>query len=249
MFFDFSYESANGIQANEEGYLKNPGSQNEAQFAQGGFSYTSPEGQNIQLQYTADENGFNPVGSHLPTPPPIPPEILEALEKNAADEAAGIFDNGIYQPDGSGQYAPDGSGQYRPDGSGQYTPGGSAPGGGGYRPGAGAGGYRPGTGAPGGVGAGGGPVGSPGPYPSYPSGPGGAGGPGGPGGSVGPGGYRPAGGYPSGSGGAGGAGGVGGAGGAGGYRPGAPGGGAPGGGAPGQAFSPAQGYSYPRPGK
>jgi hypothetical protein len=35
-----------------------------------------------------------PQGDHLPTPPPIPEEILKALEQNARDEAAGIFDDG-----------------------------------------------------------------------------------------------------------------------------------------------------------
>lgn len=72
----------------------------------------TPEGQEIKLEYTADENGFNAVGSHLPTPPPVPPEIRAALEKNAADEAAGIFDDGKYRADSSGQYVRDDSGRY-----------------------------------------------------------------------------------------------------------------------------------------
>lgn len=36
------------------------------------YSYYSPEGELISVTYTADENGFQPQGDHLPTPPPIP---------------------------------------------------------------------------------------------------------------------------------------------------------------------------------
>lgn len=79
--FVFSFESGNGINVEEQGYLKNIGQpEQEAQVAQGQFQYTSPEGELIQLIYTADENGFQPQGPHLPTPPPIPPAIQRALE-------------------------------------------------------------------------------------------------------------------------------------------------------------------------
>lgn len=77
----FSYETGNSITAEEQGFLKNAGqADQEAQVAQGQFTYTSPEGQVIQLSYIADENGFQPQGEHLPTPPPIPPAIQKALE-------------------------------------------------------------------------------------------------------------------------------------------------------------------------
>ncbi|EDW50685.1 pupal cuticle protein 20 [Drosophila sechellia] len=81
----YEYETGNGIKAEEMGYLKNAGVAGaEAQTAEGSFSYTSPEGQEISLTYIADENGFQPQGDHLPTPPPIPIEIQEALDKLAA---------------------------------------------------------------------------------------------------------------------------------------------------------------------
>nr|AWK28317.1 cuticular protein [Nilaparvata lugens] len=95
--YSWSYESGNGIRAQEQGAQK-PGPEGPGTAAQGAFSYTGTDGQTYSITYTADENGFVPQGAHLPTPPPIPEEILKALEKNAADEAAGIFDDGQYKP-------------------------------------------------------------------------------------------------------------------------------------------------------
>lgn len=64
----------------ENGYTK-PGPGGEvAQVIQGSSAYTAPDGQVIQTQYIADENGYQPTGSHLPTPPPADPVILKSLE-------------------------------------------------------------------------------------------------------------------------------------------------------------------------
>ncbi|KAL1513533.1 hypothetical protein ABEB36_002934 [Hypothenemus hampei] len=81
--YEWSFEAANGIKAEEKGSLKktNDAENPEALVAQGAYSYTDPEGNQISLTYTADdEGGFRPVGNHLPTSPPIPPNILKALE-------------------------------------------------------------------------------------------------------------------------------------------------------------------------
>lgn len=58
VFSIYSYETGNGITAQEQGYLKNAGVKDaEAQVAQGSFAYTSPEGIPISVTYIADENG------------------------------------------------------------------------------------------------------------------------------------------------------------------------------------------------
>uniref|UniRef100_A0A182IL85 Uncharacterized protein n=1 Tax=Anopheles atroparvus TaxID=41427 RepID=A0A182IL85_ANOAO len=76
--YQYAYETSNGILAEEQGTLKNVGDE-QAQVAQGQFSYTDPDGNRVSLQYIADENGFQPQGDHLPTPPPIPEAIERAL--------------------------------------------------------------------------------------------------------------------------------------------------------------------------
>ncbi|CAH1368999.1 hypothetical protein MTP99_010485 [Tenebrio molitor] len=86
-----SFETGNGIAAQEQGQLKNSGHPDgEAEEVQGSFQYTSPDGTPILLQYIANENGFQPQGAHLPvapTPPPIPPAIQRALAWIAAHPA------------------------------------------------------------------------------------------------------------------------------------------------------------------
>lgn len=84
----FSYETGNGIRAQEEGVLKNDVPEGPGEAVHGIYSYTGPDGVVYTVAYTADENGFVAKGDHLPTPPPIPPEIQAALDQNAAEEAA-----------------------------------------------------------------------------------------------------------------------------------------------------------------
>ncbi|XP_055387535.1 cuticular protein 47Eg-like [Condylostylus longicornis] len=82
--YQYSYELDNGVKASEEGKLKD----SETIVVTGSFAFTAPEGEAIQLSYTADENGFQPVGTHLPTPPPIPEAIQRALDYLAAHPPA-----------------------------------------------------------------------------------------------------------------------------------------------------------------
>ncbi|XP_050674663.1 cuticle protein 3-like [Leptidea sinapis] len=88
--YQYSYETENGIRAQEVGQV-NKGTQ-----AEGAYSYTGDDGQTYTVTYTADENGFRAYGSHLPTPPPIPEAILKSLQQNAIEEANGIVDDGHY---------------------------------------------------------------------------------------------------------------------------------------------------------
>ncbi|XP_039759611.1 hornerin-like [Pararge aegeria] len=88
----YSYETSNGISVEESGVATN------GVKAQGGFSYTGDDGQSYSLTYTADENGFQPQGEHLPTPHPIPEEILKSIEENSRAAAAGTQE-GAYRPE------------------------------------------------------------------------------------------------------------------------------------------------------
>lgn len=74
--YQYEYETGNGIVAKESGLA--------AKTVQGSYSYTAPDGTPVQMTYVADENGFQPTGSHLPVAPPVPQAIARALEYIAA---------------------------------------------------------------------------------------------------------------------------------------------------------------------
>lgn len=119
--YAYSYQTGDGITAQESGYLKNPGQRDyESQAVQGSYSYTSPEGQPITVTYTADENGFRAEGAHLPVPPPIPDAILKSLDLIArtqpgASANLGAYNQGAYNQGAynQGAYNPLGYKQYR----------------------------------------------------------------------------------------------------------------------------------------
>ena len=45
--------------------------------AERSYRYISPEGEQVQMQYVADENGYQPPVAFVPQPHPIPPLILK----------------------------------------------------------------------------------------------------------------------------------------------------------------------------
>uniref|UniRef100_A0A182QKG5 Uncharacterized protein n=1 Tax=Anopheles farauti TaxID=69004 RepID=A0A182QKG5_9DIPT len=65
----YSYETSNGIRAEQRGFLKNPGTPGEAQVMQGSYSYTGPDGVVYTINYIADENGYRAEGAHIPSAP------------------------------------------------------------------------------------------------------------------------------------------------------------------------------------
>ncbi|XP_065082211.1 cuticle protein CP14.6-like [Ochlerotatus camptorhynchus] len=75
--YNWAYETSNGIAFHEEGLG--------AHQANGGYSYTGPDGVQYRVVYVADENGFRPEGAHLPTPPPTPEHVLKSLEEIRAN--------------------------------------------------------------------------------------------------------------------------------------------------------------------
>ena len=46
----------------------------------GSYSFFTPEGELVDMQYTADEFGFHTSGSHMPTTPPPPPHVQRMLD-------------------------------------------------------------------------------------------------------------------------------------------------------------------------
>lgn len=82
VYVNFRYETGNNIIAEEQGYLKTVGdNQDQAALVQSGsYSYTAPDGQVINVEYTADEFGFRVKGDHIPTPPPVSAEIQKGLD-------------------------------------------------------------------------------------------------------------------------------------------------------------------------
>ncbi|XP_029662727.1 endocuticle structural glycoprotein SgAbd-3-like isoform X2 [Formica exsecta] len=75
--YSYNYNIDTGIQIQESGYLNHIGTDKEALEARGSYGYIDNEGNFFSVLYTANENGFQPEGAHLPT---VPPLIIKALQ-------------------------------------------------------------------------------------------------------------------------------------------------------------------------
>ncbi|XP_060523058.1 larval cuticle protein LCP-30-like [Cylas formicarius] len=78
--YHYLYETENQIYGEEQGKVHNKGTNQEALRANGAFQYVGTDNRLYRVDYVADENGFQPAGEHLPTPPPVP----EAIERSLA---------------------------------------------------------------------------------------------------------------------------------------------------------------------
>lgn len=78
--YNYGYSTSNGIKAQATGILKEISKNESAVVSQGQFEFKTPEGNDVSITYVADENGYQPQGAILPTPPPIPDAIIRALE-------------------------------------------------------------------------------------------------------------------------------------------------------------------------
>ncbi|KAF2362993.1 Insect cuticle protein [Trinorchestia longiramus] len=66
--YQFVYETSNGIFRQEQG-VENGGMEQS-----GGWSYTSPDGVPVEITFSSNAEGFQPVGALLPVAPPLPYE-------------------------------------------------------------------------------------------------------------------------------------------------------------------------------
>ncbi|XP_067645818.1 larval cuticle protein 65Ag1-like [Eurosta solidaginis] len=64
--YRFGYTTSDGTQHDEEGQLKNVGSEDEAIVVRGSYSFVGDDGVTYTVNFIADENGFQPQGAHLP---------------------------------------------------------------------------------------------------------------------------------------------------------------------------------------
>lgn len=92
--YAISFETGNQIKQQATGYskkvhvpkLRSDGTKSdeydtaEVIVQTGSYSYVAPDGTLIQVSYIADENGFQPIGAHIPTQSPIPERISHVLD-------------------------------------------------------------------------------------------------------------------------------------------------------------------------
>ncbi|XP_068142895.1 larval cuticle protein 65Ag1-like [Drosophila tropicalis] len=69
--FKYDWETSDGQAAEAQGTLNNAGSENESLAVKGSFKFVADDGVTYEVQYIADENGFQPQGAHLPVAPVV----------------------------------------------------------------------------------------------------------------------------------------------------------------------------------
>ncbi|KAH8304031.1 hypothetical protein KR018_006401, partial [Drosophila ironensis] len=64
--YNYNFETSDGNKQEQHGTLKNLGPEEDALQVAGSYSYQGDDGKTYLVTYTADENGYQPQGEHLP---------------------------------------------------------------------------------------------------------------------------------------------------------------------------------------
>ncbi|XP_068221000.1 cuticle protein AMP1B-like isoform X2 [Palaemon carinicauda] len=89
--YSFNFETGDGISRHEQGAPQGPEG---AVAAQGGWTFTFPDGTPAVFQFVADGAGYSVQSDLLPTPPPLPPHAIAQIEKAAREDAAAAASGG-----------------------------------------------------------------------------------------------------------------------------------------------------------
>nr|XP_053653151.1 pupal cuticle protein 36-like [Cherax quadricarinatus] len=97
--YNFNFETGDGISRQEQGAPQGPTG---AVAAQGGWSFTFPDGTPAVFKFVADEGGYRVESDLLPTPHPLPAHAIAQIEKARQEDAAAAAADGRGSYDASG---------------------------------------------------------------------------------------------------------------------------------------------------
>nr|XP_053653178.1 pupal cuticle protein 36-like [Cherax quadricarinatus] len=83
--YNFNFETGDGISRQEQGAPQGPTG---AVAAQGGWTFTFPDGTPAAFNFIADEGGYRVESDLVPTPHPLPAHAIAQIEKARQEDAA-----------------------------------------------------------------------------------------------------------------------------------------------------------------
>ena len=102
--FEYGFETSNGIVVDAAGGNRQIGD-SAGMAMHGSYSYTSPEGEEVSIDWVADDMGFRATGDHVPKAPEYVKRLLDTLPTLARPTDSGLASADPAEPVGAGVIA------------------------------------------------------------------------------------------------------------------------------------------------